>query len=124
MEKYCAGVTETTIKQREVPVPITTPAVTKRPPILWVEKPLSISPKARRVIPNRAVFLAPSQRMTLALTTARTEMQAQVKDPTKESVDGEDSFSDINEAWMIPQLYVVPTNQKVMALQPKMTAQP
>lgn len=107
-----------------VPKPITKPEVTNNPPILCVENPLKISPTPNSDIPKSVVDLAPSALITLALTSASTEIIAIVKDPTKASVEGEDRCCWTRAAWMMPQLYVVPMIQKAMVLHAKTTTQP
>ena len=73
-------------------MPMMMPAVKKSAPMLCVQNPARISPKARSVIPKRAVVLAPRSRMTRALTIARKDIDAAVTEPTNDRVDAEDKF--------------------------------
>ena len=106
------------------PTPMMTPALTNSPPKLLVLHPLNSSPAPSSATPTSAVVLAPTARMILAFTSARKAMQLQVKLPTKLSVEGVLSSCATRAAWMTPQEYVVPTNQKVRALQAKMMTHP
>ena len=106
------------------PGPITTPTVTNNPAKFFVENPLSISPIPSNVIPISAVRLAPSSLIIRALTNARKDTSAESVLPTNESVEADDRPSLRRAAWMIPQLYIVPTNQNARTLPPKITAQP
>lgn len=87
-----------------VPIPDTTPVVTNNPPTWCVRNPLNISPSANIETPKKAVFLAPSSRITLALTRARNDMQAKVKDPIQERVGGEERPCLKSATCMTPQL--------------------
>ena len=69
-----------------VPIPMTTPVVTNRPPTLVVENELATSPSPSSPMPKRPVFCAPRALMILAFTRASTAMHAVHNDPTKESV--------------------------------------
>ena len=101
-----------------------TPVVTNKPATLCSVKPLKICPTPKSVMPATAVFLAPAHLINLAFNTANNELQAHVKLPTNDNVAGLERFSFTRAAWMTPQLYVVPTNQKESMLQAKTTTQP
>src|ERR1700722_2913417 len=69
-----------------VPIPMTTPVVANRPPTLFVENELAISPSPSSPMPKRPVFCAPRALMILAFTRASTALHAVHNDPTKERV--------------------------------------
>jgi len=64
-----------------------TPEVMNSPPIFSVANPLRISPRPTSNTPRRAVILDPNFLITLALRTARNDIQAVVSDPTNDSVE-------------------------------------
>lgn len=87
-----------------VPIPDTMPVVTNNPPTWCVRNPLSISPVPNIETPMSAVFFAPSNRITLALTRARNDMHAKLKDPIQERVGVEERPCLKRAACMTPQL--------------------
>jgi len=99
-----------TIKHKLVPAPVITPVVMNKRPIFLVENPLKISPTPNKKIPVTAVHLAPRLRIILAFSTPKKEIHAVVKDPTNDSVEGEEKPLCTSAACRTPQLYEVPTN--------------
>lgn len=84
-------------------MPITTPAVAKRPPILIAENPLSTSPSPRKNTPAIAEYLVPNLRITRAFRIPRNEIHAVARDPTNASVEDDEMPSLTSAAWRIPQ---------------------
>lgn len=101
-----------------------TPMVMNKPGTLCAVNPLKICPPPKSMMPARAVFLAPAHLIILAFNRANKELQAHVKLPTNDKVAGLERFCSTRAAWMTPQLYVVPTNQKQSTLHAKTTTQP
>jgi hypothetical protein len=91
-----------TLKTYLHPIPITNPAVTNNPPTFFVENPLITSPNPIAPIPNIAVLLAPIHLTILAFTSAKNEIHAAVKLPTKDKLAGEESFCSTRAAWITP----------------------
>ena len=117
-------VREQTIKHKLVPSPPTKPHVMNRPATLSVANPLKILPKPRRKMPRRAVTRDPMSRITLALGTARREMQAGQSDPTKANVEDEWPFFSTSAACITPHVYEAPTNHHVTTAHEQMRIQP
>ena len=96
------------MKHRQLPIPVTKPAVTKSPPTLFVVKTLKICPVARRSMPSIDVVLDPKSRRILAPARARIAAHVTVTEPTKDSVAEPASSWSTRDAWKIPQLLVMP----------------
>ena len=79
--KYCAGVTDTVMKQRLIPKPNMTPLVQNKPATLLTEKLLRISAALRKHTPIVPVFCAPMARTTRALIIAMNDIKAIAMDP-------------------------------------------
>jgi hypothetical protein len=99
---------EQTIKNRQSPSPVTKPAVTKSPPILFAAEPLSSCPAAKSSMARIELVLEPESRAILALARARFAAQMIVPDPTKERVAEPAIFRSASAAWTTPQLLVMP----------------
>ena len=107
-----------------MPIPITTPAVTKRPPIFRNANPLNISPSPRQKIPKRPAIRVPILRMTPALMIPKNEIQAGAREPTNDRVDDDDTPSLTRAACKTPQQYAVPVTHQVTIAHPEITTQP
>jgi hypothetical protein len=66
--------------------------VKNSPPTFFVEKLLKIPPPPKKPTPANAVFLAPILLISLAFASARKEIHAAVRLPTKDRLDGVDTF--------------------------------
>lgn len=115
---------DTTMKQRLVPTPPTTPQVMNKPAILSVANPLRMLPSPRRKIPRRAVRRTPITRITLALGTASSEIHAGHKDPTNASVEEEYPICSTRAACETPHVYEAPTNHHVTTAQAEISNHP
>ena len=78
-----------TIKQKLVPIPPISPQVINSRAMFPVANPLTIQASPRNETPRRAVIRAPIMRIIVAFGTARSEIQAGLREPTKASVEGE-----------------------------------
>ena len=85
-------------------MPDKTPVVKNSTPTWCVPNPLNMWPIDSVKIPNSAVVLAPSNLITLALTRARRAIQAKVRDPIQERVEGEERPCSKRAACITPQL--------------------
>jgi hypothetical protein len=97
------------MKQRQFPSPVTKPAVTKSPPMLFVVKPLSSCPaESSSSIPSMEVVLEPKSRRILAPARASIAAHVTVTEPTKERVAEPAMSWSTSAAWKTPQLLVMP----------------
>src|SRR3954464_5149165 len=112
------------MKHRLVPRPPTNPQVIKSPGTLCVANPLRILPRPSKKIPSMAVVRAPINPISLALGTARREIQAGHSDPTKANVEEEYPSLSTSSACITPHVYEAPTNHHVTTAHAPMRIQP